>query len=169
MAKPAVYTNEKRIAVPFNVLVEKWPAICKEIRQARLVEMEALVRLGYTPGPETWNELVESSGGAIEFEYDDEWTSYVGVTAETGVGAEVGLVVGPVDAAFRWSTKRQTREALSSLTRLRFKALLGTTTPRLTEALMAEVTRGSTSEDLTKVAVEIAKALAGVAPQGPVG
>lgn len=165
MAKGA-FTNADRIRIPLALLAEQWPAIAEQIRKGRLEELRALKEEGLSPGPETWNELVETSAAAIRLEYDDKWTSYVGVISRTGIDAELGLVVGPVDVGFRWGKETVSEEKLSSVTRIHVEAILGTATPRLTEAVMAELTRGS-DVDLADVAIKVAEALAGVGMSPP--
>lgn len=139
MPRP-VFTNKQRIETPFLVLVEQYPPIVEAQRKARMAELEALKKHGLSPGPETWNELVEANASAIRFSYDDEWTSYVAVASESEIGLELGLVVGPVDGGFLWGTKRAAQETLTSKTKIHFEAVLGTATPRLTNAIMAELT-----------------------------
>lgn len=166
MAKGA-FTNADRIRIPLALLAEQWPEIAEQIRKGHLDTLRALKEQGLSVGPEAWNELiVETSAATIRLEYDDKWTSYVGVVSSAGMDVEVGLVVGPVDVGFRWGRETVSEEKLSSVTRIHMEAILGTATPRLTEAVMAELTRGS-DVDLADVAVKVAEALAGVGIQPP--
>lgn len=165
MAKGA-YTNEKRIAVPFAMLAEKWPQIAKQMREGRLEVLQKLAEHGLVIGIETWNMLCKADAATVRLEYDDKWTSFVGVVSERGMEAELGLVVGAVDVGFSWGQSAVTEERLSSVTRIHMEALLGTALPELTEAVMAELTEGSDVE-LADVAVKIAQALAGVGPEVP--
>lgn len=163
---PTVYTNEQRIAVPFQVLTGQWMPIVREQRELRLAELKALSEAGLKPGPETWAELVEANSAVLSFTYRDRWQSHVAVTESSETGVKLGLVVGAISGGFLWGTERSAKESLTSETEITFEAVLGTATPGLREAVVNEL-GGDAGMDRSDVVLRAAEALAGVVSPAP--